>query len=180
MDYIVIRKDDELMHYGVKGMRWGIRKATKQLSKASTSEQRDKAIESLQKHRAKASKQVTKLEKKQVKLDNALAKSSKKDAVKAAKIENKAAKIDKKIAKMERKATGIFTSDKKTEELLLDAGLLKLQSDKLHTKASVLQTNYNNAKAKAESNRAIMNTFKKGINDIDAALVDKGRKYING
>ena len=25
MDYIVIRKDDELMHYGVKGMKWGVR-----------------------------------------------------------------------------------------------------------------------------------------------------------
>ena len=180
MDYIVIRKDDELMHYGVKGMRWGVRKATKQLSRATTSEQRDKAVASLEKHRAKASHRVVKLEKKQTKLDNALAKSSKKDAVKAAKIENKAAKIDKKIAKMERKATGIFTSDKKTEELLLDAGLLRLQSDKLHTKASVLQTNYETAKAKAESNRAIMNAFKKGISDIDAALIENGRRYING
>ena len=49
-----------LQHYGVRGMRWGIRRASKTLSKSSsTSEQREKAISSLQKHRAKATKKVT-------------------------------------------------------------------------------------------------------------------------
>lgn len=55
--------NNELYHYGVRGMKWGVRKATKTLSSSkSTVEQREKAISSLQKHKIKASAKVAKLE----------------------------------------------------------------------------------------------------------------------
>lgn len=38
---------DELMHYGVKGMRWGIRHAYKKASKATTSEARIKDVNNM-------------------------------------------------------------------------------------------------------------------------------------
>ena len=69
--------NNELYHYGVRGMKWGIRKATKTLSSSkSTVEQREKAISSLQKHKRKASAKVAKLEKKHPQLEKVDAKRS--------------------------------------------------------------------------------------------------------
>ena len=69
-------KTNELYHYGVKGMRWGVRRASKQLTKATTSDSRNKAIANLNKHREKASSEVSKLKKQRVKLDDKLRKAT--------------------------------------------------------------------------------------------------------
>ena len=166
MDYIVIRKDDELMHYGVKGMRWGIRKATKQLSTATTTSERDKAVATLEKHRAKASKQVTKLEKKHPKLEKTVETKIIRNDVKAAKLSDKA-------ATKRNKAYRRFISEKKASKLLYKANKLQAQADYLAVKSK-------KAKAELAKNEELQKIFKKGINDIDTVLVDKGRKFING
>ena len=89
-DYIYAR-DGELMHYGVKGMKWGVRRASKQLSKATTNEERDRAISKLEKHRSKASAKIDKLTKKQPKLQKKVDKAIQKNDVKAAKIDRQVA-----------------------------------------------------------------------------------------
>lgn len=166
MDYIVIRKDDELMHYGVKGMRWGVRKATKQLSTATTSGERDKAVAKLEKHRAKASKEVAKLEKKHPKLE-------KKVEEKIIRNETAAAKLNDKAAYKRNKAYRRFITEEKSNKLLFEA-------NKLQAQANVLIAKSKKAKAELAKNEELQKIFKKGISDIDAVLVDKGRKYING
>lgn len=168
--YIAVRRsndpNEELQHYGVKGMRWGIRRASKQLSTASTKEQREKAVASLQKHRAKASAQISKLEKKRPKLEQKVEQRIVKNETKAATLSNKA-------AKKRRKAYGFLTSQSKSEKLIYKANKLQAKADSLTAKSK-------KAKSELTKNETMQSAFKKGINEIDQALVGKGRKFING
>ena len=63
MSEYYITTDGELYHYGVKGMKWGVRRAQKALSKASSSRDSDRALSKLQKHRDKGSAELAKLKK---------------------------------------------------------------------------------------------------------------------
>lgn len=159
--------NDELKHYGVKGMRWGVRRATRQLtSSKSTDDKKRKAVESLQKHKTKATNKVSKLEKQRPKLEDKSHKYAMKNDVKAQKLKQKAAKKN-------RKAYGMFVSKKKADKLFYKAGKLNARADVMIAKSA-------NAKAKIAKNESLTNMYKQGISTIDATLAEKGRKYING
>ena len=172
--------EDYLAHYGVKGMRWGIRRAYKKASNAKTSEARDKAVNNLYKHRGKAINKINKLEVKRSKLDKALVKSTKTDATKSAQLEAKASKMDAKIAKNQRKASRFYTRNSKAQKLLAKNQVLKMKSDILHAKASTFKANYEKNKAKVEANDIMVKGFQQGVKDVDNMLVQLGRKYVNG
>lgn len=159
-------QQNELQHYGVKGMKWGIIRAKKKLAKASTSEDRDKAVAKLNKHRTKAVAKVSKLEKKVPELEKAYNKAVLKTDVKAAKLEQKRSKYTK-------KATGLFTSDKKATKYLAKAQLMDM-------KVKDLKAHSDRAKAEMAKNERMRELFNKGISEIDATLASAGRKYING
>lgn len=158
--------DDELYHYGVKGMRWGVRRAIKQLSKATTSEDRDNAIAALNKHKAKASRQMEKLAVKRPKLEKAYTKA-------VTKHDPKIAKLERKKSKLQRRASGVLTSNKKAAKLLGKANVVDLKIDKLKAKSVT-------AKAAIAKNDHMTALFKQGVTDIDSALASVGRQYVNG
>lgn len=157
--------NDELKHYGVLGMRWGVHRATKNLSKAITDEERRKAIASLQKHRTKATNKVAKLQKQHTKLQKSVDQYINKSDIKAAKMKRKAAKLNK-------KAYGTFTSTKKAQKLLY-------KSEKLNIKADAIIAKSIEAKAKIAKNERLQAIFNEGISNIDQTLVSAGYKYIN-
>lgn len=104
--------DDELKHYGVMGMRWGVHRATRALSNATSTKQRDKAISSLNSHRTKSVNKIAQLQKSHSSLQK------KRDAqIKGSDI--KAAKYAKKAASYEKKQYGVFTSQKKSRTVCI-------------------------------------------------------------
>lgn len=158
--------NEELYHYGVKGMRWGVRRASKQLSNATDSASRAKAISSLNKHKQKGSAEIAKLEKQNIKLE-------KKVEDRAFTIDNKAAKLTAKAAKKRDKSYGLFVSQRRHRKL-------QFKAKKLEAKAAKLTTKSDQYKTKIEGNKEMVKAFQREINNIDQVLVDKGRKYING
>ncbi len=66
---------DELYHYGVLGMKWGVHRASKKYSSATTKEAKSKASDKLNTHMSKASKKLNKYNAKTTKkLDKAIRK----------------------------------------------------------------------------------------------------------
>lgn len=155
--------DEDLLHYGVPGMKWGIRKARKTLSsKSSTDMDKKLALDSLEKHRVKASEKVAKLESKRPKLEDRV-------NTKVSKYSNKASELERKAARQERKAYGILATQESKDKRLFKAG-------KLQAKADTINADITKAKSRLAENEAKTNLFKKGISEIDELLVANGRK----
>lgn len=121
-DYMI--NNGELQHYGVLGMKWGVRRARKQYANATTKAERKAATNKLNAHMAKANEKLKKLDKK-VDRAEALARKRKgqADAAEASfliserrteKHKNKARKASAKAAVRIRKAERWYNSMEKT------------------------------------------------------------------
>lgn len=158
-------QSQELYHYGVRGMRWGVRRASKTLiSTKASSDKKKKAVASLQKHKQKATKKVIKLTAKNEKL-------GKKNDKFILKNDAKIAKLNRKAAKKRAKAYGLFTSKSKTEKL-------KFKAEKLEAKAAKLSTKRDEVKAKMAKNDRLISMYNEGISHINKVSVSNGKKYL--
>ena len=158
-------ENNELQHYGVVGMKWGVRRASKQLSKATTSESRKAAIDKLQKHRSKGAAKIDKLNKKGVQLE----KQAEKQIIKK---ENYGSELMRQSSAIRNKAYGRFTSRDKAAKRVYKA-------DKLQARAQALLSDVDAAKAKVHKNKAIVSAFQREINNIDDVLLKAGKKYLS-
>ncbi len=64
-DFIITRDYEDasdIKHYGVLGMKWGVRRTNKRYATATTKEERAKASKKLSSHMEKASKKLNKLD----------------------------------------------------------------------------------------------------------------------
>lgn len=157
--------DEELRHYGVLGMKWGVRRASRNLSKANSSGDKErgrKAIASLSKHRDKITKKLSKLDERGVKLEKKRYKAATKGDLKAAKLEAKAAKLQVKSMKA-WSAKKAFKLDRKSKIM--------------NMKASQLRAKSAGVKAKIEKNEKLKNTFNKSLKDVNNTLNANRNKF---
>ena len=156
---------DELYHYGIPGMRWGIRRAQKILGSSDASvDKKKKAVQSLQKHQIKINKQISKLNKKDEQL------LSNRD-VQIRKSAGKMMNYREKANKLRRKKYGIFTSRSKAERL-------EFKASKLDMKPENIQNRIDSTNQLLAKNSQMKKIYNSGLDTISDTLKTKGKKYI--
>ena len=159
--------ENELYHYGVLGMKWGVRRARKELhesDRTGNKSAREHAITSLSAHRDKINKKLTSLDKKSADLEAKRYKQVTKTAPKIAKLERKSAKLRYKAGK----AVYTSTSNKRLHK-----------SAKLDYKVSKLNKISAKTQAKIEKNERLKNIYKESLNEINRELVSRGQDFMN-
>lgn len=155
---------DELYHYGVLGMKWGVHRARRKLNNSNaTNSDHDKAVKSLRNHRDKIMNKISKLNTKSDKLKKQQYKIDTKLEPKAAKMERKANKLEKKVLKAK--------SDEKAVKLMN-------KSVKLKTKVSDIRKDNARIKAKIEKNKKLKLMYAKGLNEVNTELIRNGKDFL--
>lgn len=158
--------DGELYHYGVKGMKWGVRRAMKELHDSNSTGRKgghNHAVAVLSEHRDKINKKLASLDKKSTSLEATRYKQATKNANKIAELERKAAKHRLKAGK----AFNTSTSDKHLHK-----------AAKLDYKVSKLKKAAAKTQAKIEKNERLKAIFNEGLKEINRELVTKGQDFL--
>lgn len=158
--------DDELMHYGVLGMKWGVRRNLERLRSADTAGlkgEHNTAVSNLSSHRDKINKKLTKLESRGDQLKKKQYKIITKSNVKASKYKAKSSKLRQKAFET--------TSEDKYVKSTVKANKLDIKVSKIEKKASKIES-------KIAKNEKLRKTFDTALKDINKELVDNGRDFL--
>lgn len=158
----MINTQEELVHYGVKGMRWGIRRGRKKLSSASTKAERAKAVESLKKVKAKSEKKIGKLDREIEKKQQYLSKNRDR-------LIDKANRADYKYTYHQSKVYGWRGGVDRTRQT---------RANLWNAKAQKYRGQIKYAEDLIAKNERLKSEFNKGINEIDSLIKERGKKYI--
>lgn len=175
-------RDDELMHYGVVGMKWGVHRAARK--KKANDRLREKSLD----YDKKSSKYTKKSEKIHAKKDletsNVAAKKAANLATKSAKLQKKALSepndfkrlaLEKRAAKAKYKSA---TKKMKANRLSRTTGYgvkamkYSIKSDKFARKAA-------KARMKIATNEAYIAQMNAKVSAIPASQVQSGRDFVN-
>lgn len=171
-------QNGELKHYGILGMKWGVRRSSAQLAKTrdklgnknaelkskvkSLNERSSKYTAKSEKFKAKNSKHQSRIVKataKKAKYDRKLNKAlskSKPDANKVAKLTAKTVKYQNKINKSQS----------------------KLKFNKWQVKADAIHEEARKAQEKIQKNSNLMNVYNNTISAIDNGTIQKGKYFM--
>lgn len=158
-------ENNELMHYGVLGMKWGVKKARKAALHANTTKKYESAVNSLDSHRAKSVKKLGELEKRTPKLEKKAQRAIEKTDVKAAGLNKRAAKHERRSKRF------LFTTD-------IGIAYNSRKAARLYNRAASLEKYSAKAKSKLAKNKRLIEVFSKGIEDIDKTKIEVGKRYL--
>lgn len=149
--YLVYNNSEELIHYGVLGMRWGIRRTPEQLRRAAG-----------------------KLSTKNSRYNDIVVKESSK----ASKGSPKAAKLRSKAAKARKKEYGMFTSKSKADELEYKAKKWEARASVLETTGNKHKAKADKFLAKINKNNEKISTFINTAKALESGKVLKGNQFV--
>lgn len=159
--------ENELMHYGVLGMKWGVRRGKAQLAKARTTGDRnrhDRGVAKLNKHKKKIDKKIDSL-------DGSITRLQKKRNKQIQTSDYEATRLSSKAAKLNQRATNPFITRKRADNLMRKATLTYIKADTIKAKSRETQALID----KCKTEKSI---FEKGASDIDRMLMDYGKDFI--
>lgn len=155
---------DDLYHYGIIGMRWGVRRSKKQLVSARNASERDEAVSKLNEHREKGVNKIDSLRKRDVWLQKQVVRNE----TKASNYAKKAAR--ERMTKYQLVNLVMPSIEKRFHER--QAVRADLKSSKRMSAASRYKTLMN-------WNQKSINMFQREINKIDVSITEAGKRFID-
>lgn len=174
----IVTKNGELYHYGVPGMKWGIRRSANRLQKKTGKLQRKTAkLES-------TVKELKALDNKYTSKSAAYQKHNSKYEARLAKATSKKAKYDIKLAKaasrrhIDTDKVGKLTAKSAKQQLKINKAQAKIKYNKWQQKADSVREDARKAQLKIEKNKKLMSTYNKTITAMDENKIKKGRVFM--
>ena len=155
---------DELHHYGIIGMRWGVRRSKKELARAQNTSERDEAVSKLNKHREKGTNKIDSLRKQNARLQS-----------KAARNDAMASYYARKSSREKNAAYGP-TSLMKTK---IQKRYHVFQSTRAQAKSSRRMSAASRYKTLMSWKQKSINAYQKEVNKIDTMIVESGKRFVD-
>ncbi len=160
-------ESDDLQHYGIPGMRWGVRRSAEQLGKR---------VRKMEKRNARYTAKLK--GNKEARMRKRLAKGHK--------LLSQAAKYERKQQKYERKSKpGLFRSEKKAAKNMIRAEKYRRKAEKRRVKGELLTNKASSfidkqdaLRTKIEHNNRVMACYNKTISAINSGTIKQGKIFM--
>lgn len=171
-----IMSEYELIHYGVKGMRWGIRRSKAQLGNAVT--KRNKKIKRLTDNASDYDALAKKYNEKSVRVQSRNNKYEKRLVEATAQKAKYDLKLQKATAKGKADKVAKYAGKTAKYQMKIDKANKKIKYNKWAIKSEEAKAAATKARSKIEKNERLVNMYNSTISALDAGTVKQGRVFM--